>query len=90
MTDRIQPTPPRPTPSADRQGYEAVDFRNARSGILAWIWVLIAVPVLMVLGCVGLAGTLLFVHVGASSQSLPPATARAVPMPMPAPQPGDK
>ena len=88
MTDRIQAAPPRQTPSSDRQEYEAVDFRKVRSGVSGWMWVLIAVPVLMVLGCVGLAGVGLFLHSELAPQSVPPATAPAVPMP--APQPGDK
>jgi hypothetical protein len=90
MNDRIQSAPPRPITSSVRQEYEAVDLRKPRSGIPGWVWMLIAVPVLAVLGWVGGAGAFLLVKSGAKSQSMPPVIARAVPMPMPAPQPGDK
>jgi len=94
MNDGVQAEPPRPNPTADQDEYYAVDLRKPQTRFAGWLWVIVAVPLLLFFTC-GLGTVVFFLLLKPQSVQQPPvpavrATARAVPMPIPAPQPGEK
>jgi hypothetical protein len=89
MNDRIQSNQPGPNPSSDEDEYYAVNLRKPRSGIPGWVWVLVALPVLVIGGlfCAGLAAGFLMVY--RAGKSPPPVVSPALPAPgLPAPHDG--
>jgi len=97
MNERIQSQPPRPLPTSNQDEHDTANLRKPRSGIPGWVWVMIAVPLLLVVGCVGLGSAGFFYHMflgvapqPAQQRPAPAATARVVPAPLPAPQPDER
>ena len=91
MSDRIQAQPPRPTPVSSQDEYEAINLRKPRGGVSAWVWAIIAIAVLLPVGCMGLGGVFFFLKLASTSSPQPPAAAaRAAPAPLPAPAPAER
>lgn len=85
MNDRIHPKGPRPLPASGQDEYGAANLRKPRGGVPVWVWVIIAVVLLLPVGCMG-AGCLFYLVKQLAAeppQKVPFATASAVTAPLP-------
>jgi hypothetical protein len=92
MNEHIQSGPPRPNPASDRAEYGAVELRKSRRGVPGWVWLLIALPLVLLLTCTGALVLGLLLHSEAPApparwQPMPAATMRVLPAPVPERQP---
>jgi uncharacterized RDD family membrane protein YckC len=86
VDDHIQPQAPRPQPTFSREKeYETTDFRKPKGGVPAWAWALIAVGLVFLVGCLGIAAGFFFFLGLAPSKVTPPPAATAPALLIPPP-----